>query len=136
MPSLVKTDDFELWKVSAASALRWIKGEVFDDGLDQSRPEVLYLHTLGNIASYPACLEEIQRLQRRHHFTMAIAHSVSPVMNRHYLKLGCVAALKEGVIWRGQQYEAIRFLIPSRVWLHWIATRPTVNLRTPHPAPC
>lgn len=127
------TADFELWTVSAESAWRWAKGEIFDDGLDRSRPEILYLHTLGNIASYPACLAEIQKLQALHDLKAAIAHSVSPVMNRHYQKLGCVPVLEEHVVWRGQEYHAIRFVIPPPVWLKWLSTRPGAKLRCHHP---
>lgn len=110
---------FNVYPVTAASATRWLLGEIADAGLDRGRPEVVYLNELIGRASYAAMLRECVRLDDLG-CRACIAHVVNPAIFRRCLRYGGVPTLTEKILWHGQPLEAIRLVVPPAGWENWI----------------
>jgi hypothetical protein len=117
-----RTDDFDVAGVTLASARAWLRGELFAKhaaDLDTSRCEVAFLNEIGNLASYrPACRAALALWDRG--ARGAIAHVVSPVFLKKYLRYGGIVAGTEGIAWRGENLLAYRVVIPAAGFRAWI----------------
>ena len=120
--AMERTDDFDIAGVTTASAAAWLRGDIYASraaDLDTSRCEVAFLNEIGNLASYrPACLAAVELWDRG--ARAAIAHVVSPVFLKKYLRAGGIVAGTEGIKWRGENLLAYRMVIPAAGWRQWI----------------
>lgn len=114
-------NDFDVAGVTLASARRWWRGEVsarLAADLDTSRGEVAFLNELGNRASYRNFCAAVLKLWAAG-ARGGIAHVVSPIILKKYLRYGALVTFTETICWRGQELPAVRMLIPADAFRRW-----------------
>ena len=118
--------DIDIDGVTLESARLWLSG-AFSVGdrlrdcrhLDFSRPEIVFANVLGNRSSYRAAVAAILALVERGARGL-VAHACGPVMPERYVRLGGLVTMKEAIIWRGENMQAFRILMPEKQFFEWV----------------
>lgn len=117
--------NLEIYPVTGASALAWLRGEIPDAGLIPGR-EVIYWKRLLDIREYPAGISAAVDLFNAGAMGMII-RSCSPIVSRKLLKHGCVPIVEEIVENDQGRVPGTRFIVPPAVLLAWVEK---VSVRT------
>ena len=117
--------DLEIYPVTGASALAWLRGEIPDAGLIPGR-EVIYWKRLLDIRQYPAGISAAVEMFEAGARGMII-RSCNPIVSRNLVKRGCVPIVQEIVENDQGVVPGTRFIVPPDVLLAWVEK---VSVRT------